>query len=640
MPASSNFILAQEEYEKAYRKGKREVLPCLVLDDILKDKQIQAPKEMSLGLVQIPVEQLVGTKTSGRSSAFSKSFYPLIASPSEFSSKWISLYMSHLDEGIRDPIKAYEFMNQYFVVEGNKRVSVLKYSGAVSIPAYVTRLIPPWSDDKETRIYYEYMDFYNYSKINYIWFHQEGSFAKLQQLVGKRPDEMWTDDDRLIFSSVYHRFESAYYSYSVEKRLVSVGDAFLFFISLYDYATLDDMPVSQLKDLVHKARHEFKLLIDKENAMELQLDHVSKTSKKGLLSRLLSSNPQKLSVAFIHTGSKATSSWTYSHELGRMYLEDTFGDQLQTTCYNDVTEENAEAIINQAIEDGNRLIFTTSPALHKASLRSALSYPDIKILNCSLNKASRNMRTYYARMYEAKFLMGAIAGCMSQSGNIGYIADYPLFGIIANINAFALGAKMVNPRAKIYLEWSTLKDHDYTQTFTDNNVAVISGQDMLIPGTSSRKFGLYRREGNNIMNLAVPVWHWGKFYEKLIQNILSGNWKNDESDSLSKGLNYWWGMSAEIIDIIYSHHLPIGSARLIDLLKKNICEYGYNPFTGVLFSQDGMIQDSPDKCLTPEEIVKMDWLAENVHGRIPKMDELIDKAKPIIQNQGIDHAKN
>lgn len=639
MQTTTNYIQALQEYEKAYKKGKREGIPMTALDDILKSRNIHSPKEVSLGLVQIPIHQIVGTKTTGRSSAFSKSFYPTIEAPSEFSTKWCRLYQSHLEEGIHDPIKVYEFMNKFYVLEGNKRVSVLKYFDAISIPGYVIRIIPPWSDDKETLIYYEFMDFYNLSNINYIWFTQEGSFAKLQQLLGKRPDELWHDEDRLTFSSVYNRFESAYRSQDCENIPISVGDAFLFFIDLYDYQTLSSMPISELKEKVTKTRNEFKLL-STDTSLELQMEpSPASGTKRSILPRLIPTSTPKLNVAFIHTESKETSSWTYAHELGRMYLQQAFDDQLRTTCYDNVTEQTADDVIKQAIDDGNNLIFTTSQTLHKASLKSALDYPHVKILNCSLNNTQKNMRTYYARMYEAKFLMGAIAGAMSPSGDIGYIADLPIYGTIADINAFALGAKMVNPRAKIYLEWSMIKDHDIAKAFSEQNISIISGQDMLIPGTSSRKFGLYRLEENGITNLAMPIWHWGKFYEKLIRNIMSGSWKHDETTDETKGLNYWWGMSAEINDVFYSRHLPIGTARLIDLLKTNICEHDFNPFTGILFSQNGIIQDSAGKTMQPEEIILMDWLAENIIGSIPKTDVLIEKAKQIVQYQGIDNSK-
>ncbi|MCI5700801.1 MAG: BMP family ABC transporter substrate-binding protein [Lachnospiraceae bacterium] len=630
---------ALKEYEKACRLGKKEGLPMIALDNILKEKKIQTPKEIPLGLVQIPMNQIVGTKTVGRSSAFSQSFYPLIKINSEFSTKWCNLYLAHLQEGIREPVKAYEFMNKFYIEEGNKRVSVLKYFDAVSVPGYVTRIIPPWSEDPEVRTYYAFMDFYNLSGVNYIWFSHEESFAKLQQLMGKRPDEVWDEDTRLTFSSVYSRFESEYEANGGGKLPITTGDAFLFFIELYDYDTLDGMTTAELNEKIVKTWNEFKLLITDET-LELQMDPSEDGEvKKNIFARLIPISTPKVHVAFIHEKTAETSGWTYSHELGRMHLQETFNDQISTTCYDQVTEETADEVLEKAIAEGNNLIFTTTPPLLKASLKAAIEHPEVKILNCSLNNTHKNIRTYYARMYEAKFLQGAIGGAMSKSGNIGYIADYPIYGMIANINAFALGAKMVNPRAKIYLEWSTIKDHDMFETFAEHNVGIISGPDISVPGDASRHFGLYRATDHTPLNLAMPIWHWGKFYEQMIRKIMSGAFKYDETSDETKGLNYWWGMSAGIIDVICSHHLPIGTARLVDLLKKNICEYALNPFSGILFSQDGVVKNSADNIMSPEEIVKMDWLAENVIGIIPKKKILVEDAKPVVQTQGLENQK-
>ena len=106
------------------------------------------------------------------------------------------------------------------------------------------------------------------------------------------------------------------------------------------------------------------------------------------------------------------------------------------------------------------IIFGIAPQMMNASLKVALEHPEVTILNCSLNKSHRYIRTYYARMYEAKFISGMVAGAMAENDKIAYVADYPIYGMIANINAFALGASCVNPRAKVYLEWSTKKEYD------------------------------------------------------------------------------------------------------------------------------------------------------------------------------------
>lgn len=627
--------MALADYQKAYRLGKKEGGAPLVLDDILKEKNLSFAREIPLGIVSVPSELLVGTKTSGRSTAFSKNFYPLLREDTEFASKWMALSMAHVNEGIREPVKAYEFMNKFYVEEGNKRVSVLKFFGAVSIPANVIRIVPPRSDDKEVKIYYEFMDFYNLSHINYIWFTQEGSFAKLQKLMGKKPDEPWTDMDKENFRSLYNHFSSIFESKGGSKLSITVGDALLQFISMYDYQNVIQDDEDALKEKIDQSWKEYNLLTT-DTSLELQMDPENVESKKNFLERLLPLSSPKQNVAFIHEKTASTSGWTYAHELGRMHIQETFDDQITTTCYENATQDNIDDLLEQAIADGNKVIFTTSPPLLKASLKAAMEHKDVKILNCSLNTSHHYVRTYYARMYEAKFLMGAIAGAMAETDKIGYIADYPIFGMTANINAFALGAKMVNPRAKIYLEWSTIKDHTPEEVFEKENIRYISGQDMIIPGEPSRHFGVYRADMDAPVNLAMPVWHWGIFYEQMLRNIINGSWKYDDASDDTKGLNYWWGMSAGIIDVFCSNHLPIGTLRLVNLLKQTICKGDFNPFSGELYSQDGVVQKDADRIMTPEEIITMDWLAENVIGRIPKMEELMDKAKPVVSLQGID----
>ena len=153
------------EYEKAKRIGerafRRDMLrgryPYLpVLDDIIQKEEIIG--ETNLGLVNIPLDRVIGTSTAGRTNAFARNFMPIMDMNTEFGVKWAMLCDAHIAEGIHDAIKVYEFMNYFYVVEGNKRVSVLKYFNADSIPAFVTRKIPKLSDRKDIKIYYEFMD--------------------------------------------------------------------------------------------------------------------------------------------------------------------------------------------------------------------------------------------------------------------------------------------------------------------------------------------------------------------------------------------------------------------------------------------------------------------------------------------------
>ena len=170
------YLKAHKAAVKAYRQDLlRSSYPYLpVRDELLSFTDTAG--EMDLGLVDIPAELIKGTKSSGRTKAFASNFMPLLEENSEFAAKWCALYQSHLKEGIREPVIACEFMNSYYIIEGNKRVSVLKFSGAVSVAGYVTRILPAPSDTEEYRIYQEYMDFYRVSSINTIYFSREGSF--------------------------------------------------------------------------------------------------------------------------------------------------------------------------------------------------------------------------------------------------------------------------------------------------------------------------------------------------------------------------------------------------------------------------------------------------------------------------------
>ncbi len=633
--------MGKEEYRKALKLGKKDYQTRLlhgekpilqVLDDILPDRSSYS--EASIGLVQIPIEQIAGTKTFARSSSFAGNFMPILREDTEFAAKWENLLDAQTQEGIREPIKAYEYMHRFYVSEGNKRVSVMKYSGAVSILGNVIRIIPKRTQEKENKMYYEFLDFYRFAPVNYIWFTEEGGYAKLQEAVGKEPEEVWTEEELMEFSSLYARFSYEFREKGGEKLNITTGDAFLAFITLYGYDAIEQKTTSEMQELMTKSWEEFALL-GQESEIDLKMKPAPK--KKSLFSILHLHAPgtRKLKIAFIYEKTPGTSAWTYAHELGRLYLQQTFPEEVQTLCYENGTLENIDSLLSDAVNAGCDLIFTTTPPFAQASVKAAIANPRVRILNCSLNTSHRYIRTYYSRMYEAKFLMGAIAGAMADNNRLTYIADYPIYGSIANINAFALGARMMNPRAEVYLEWSARKDMDIEERIREIGASCVSGKDMAIPEEASRFFGIYHITEGRPRNFAMPLWHWGKFYERLIWAILDGTWKYDDDPSVKKAINYWWGMSEGVIDVVFSKYLPVGLNRLADLLKTSISAEAFDPFAGILYSQAGVVQNDPVRSLSPEEIMTMDWLAENVIGSIPPGEELKEQAKPVMKQQGV-----
>ncbi|MGN0368202.1 MAG: BMP family ABC transporter substrate-binding protein [Wujia sp.] len=636
--------MAYTDYEKAQKmglkafkaavaKGENEYLP--VLDEILEDVEIVG--EQLLGLEQIPLEKVIGTSNVGRTYAFANNFMPILDYKTEFGSKWSALCDSQQEEGIRDAIKVYEYMNYYYVVEGNKRVSVMKYFDAVNILAQVTRKIPKKTDDPQNRIYYEYMDFHHLTGINYLWFSQPGCFDRLLELTCEDKTQPWTPEQQSDFGSANHRFCVALRAAGGDKLPLLFSDALLIFIDIHGYQNVKEMTEAQMKEKIKMLWDEF--LIESEGRkIELRMEPTKKGRKK-IMEYFWTPTSKKVMVAFVYDKDPNSSEWLYGHELGRLYLEEHHGDKIKTLKVHNIgSEEEAVQTMEDLIGMGVSILFTTSPQLISASLKVAADHPDVTIMNSSLNTGHKLISTYYARLYEVKFLAGIVAGALSENGKIGYMADYPIIGMPANINAFALGARMVNPRAKVYLEWTKVKGQTregVLKKFRDLQISYISDQVMVSPKSNHRQYGLYTYEGEEVLNLAFPLYEWGKFYERLIESVVSGTHQQDDAKK-DVALNYWWGLSAEVVDLICSKHVPEGTRFLVDTMKDLIRKKQLSPFQGMVRSQDGEIKSEEGQDMLPEEIMNMNWLVDSIVGDIPKVEAMIDEAKSIVEQKGVD----
>lgn len=630
------------EYQEALKLGKKEQKICLaqgrspylpVLDEILTHQDIQT--EQKLGLVNVPLEHVVGTSTRGRTYAFAANFMPILEMGSEFSFKWANLADAQVSEGIRDPIVVYEFMNRFYVVEGNKRVSVLKYYKADSIPAIVTRKIPRLSEEYDVKLYYEFMKFNEATDLNTVEFTRLGKAEQLLEHVGANVP--WDEATKEEFDRVLFHFTKAYEARGGNKLPITIGDALVAFMNVYGYDNMQKMSRQEMENGISKCWSEFVVLTEKHR-VDLVMDPKTVEEKFKLLSYFIPTSTKKFTVAFLYPKAAEFSDWIYAHDLGRSYLEESFPEQISTICVENVDENNIEEVLNEVIAKGASIIFEIAPQVMKHSLKVAVEHPEVKILNCSLNTPLKHIRTYYARMYEAKFISGMVAGAMAENDKIAYVADYPIYGMIANINAFALGANCVNPRAKVYLAWSTKKDYDLDKFLRENDIHYVSNQDMITPSNASREFGLYKYENGEATNLVMPVWNWGIFYEKMIQSILAGAYQS-EGAAENRALNYWWGMSAGVVDLICSKHVPVGVQRLVDHIKYDVTINDIYPFFGEIRSQDGELRNKDNEVMSPEDIMKMDWLVENVVGDIPTINELNEGAKPVVELKGVEESK-
>lgn len=416
--------MGEIEYTEALKLGKKEYKSCVsqgrfpylpVLDEILSHVEIKT--EQPLGQIQIPLDFVVGTSTAGRTMSFAANFMPILDLGTEFALKWENLSEAQINEGIRDPIIAYEYMNRYYVVEGNKRVSVLKYFKADSISAVVTRKIPVFSeDDEEIRIYYEYMKFNEITGLNSIEFTREGKAETLLKLMNKT--ERWDDETRLDFNKILFHFSRAYKFHGGNKLPITIGDALTAFMTVYGYEEMLNMSEDDYNKNVVKSWNEFIMLTEKQSIGLVMDPTIEEKKPRNLLSYFIPNSAKKFTVAFLYPKSPEVSDWIYGHELGRNYLEETFSDQMKTICVSDVKEDNIEQVLNDVIRQGANIIFGIAPQMMQPSLKVAIEHPEVKILNCSLNTPHKYIRTYYARMYEAKYISGMIAGAMAENDKI------------------------------------------------------------------------------------------------------------------------------------------------------------------------------------------------------------------------------
>ena len=633
--------MAIEEFSLALRQGQKEYKELTaagkrtnpqVLDEILPDNAVNTVVEV--GLVDIPTERITGIKSAGRVPAFTPSFRPLLDQKTEFGVKWINLCAAHLGEtGITEPILCYEYLGNFYVQEGNKRVSVLRHFESPRIPGYVRRVMPEKSEEPRIRAYYEFLEFYKVTKLYTVQFRRPGDYGKLLSFLGKKPTEIWTEDERRTFNSYYHYFLDAYQAVKTGVEDMLPEEALLLWLKLYPYQDLGKLTGTELKKSV-TALWEDMVSTSKEDALHLQTK--VEEEKGSLVTRIISSL-DVLDVAFVHQLKPSTSAWVLGHEEGKNHLEAVFGDKIQVRSYYDAnTPAAAEEKIEQAVADGAQVVFTTAPPLSKATLKAAVKYPKVRFLNCSVDQPYSSIRTYYGRMYEAKFITGAIAGAMAANDRIGYVAGYPIFGVPASINAFALGALMTNPRAQIELRWSCVKGTPQADFFADG-IRVISNRDA---PTGEKMFMDFCNYGTYLMDdrgglipLGTPTWVWGKFYEQVIRSILSGGMKREKGDT--KALNYWLGMDSGVIGVNLSDKLPQGVRQMALILEKALEMGAIDPFRRKITAQDGTLKNDGSAAYTPEQLLRMDWLCDNIIGAIPSFDEILPLSQPMVRELGI-----
>ena len=669
----------EKEYKARLAAGEYPYLPAL--DDICPDHETMPQRNM--GLFEIPVNLIRGTKTRARQNSFSPDFMPMLDPDSEFAAKWSNLYQAQLNEGFNSPIKAYEYLHSFYVQEGNKRVSVSRFLDMPSIMADVIRIVPPADVMAKNPVYSEFLDFYRVAPIYEIVCEEPGSYAEIAELLGRSIDadaEPWPDELVRELRSAYWRFSKAIGTLQGKMPPMALGDAFLVYLRVFTDDAMADQSEKEIEKKLRRIRSELVITHNKDKVSLVESSEeavnagslITKAEKlvtgpESLLSKVLPavtySRKNPLKAAFVYDKWPENSNWFFDHEEGRRYLEKTYDGIVETEMFVIAEDDpkgsgKAYASFDDAAEAavlwGADVVFTPSVRQANDTLRAAIKYDNVKFLNCSINLAHQSVRTYFAKLYEAKFLAGVVAGTAAAadgSHRIGYCSGMPVYGTIACINAFAIGAAMADPKVKIYLDWSTKQDANWWWDMVDSGLHVLSAFDSLHNTDGSSAYGVCTVErcepgqGNDlsgtclITNLAAPVYKWGKLYEIIIRTIMEGIYSSSAVDKKDRATNYWWGMISGVVDIELSDAISPYTKKLVEILRRDIIGGNINPFDGELRSQEGVIRREDEAPLTSMDVITMDWLNENVIGEIPKIDILDDEARATVKYSGVEKSK-
>jgi len=327
-------------------------------------------------------------------------------------------------------------------------------------------------------------------------------------------------------------------------------------------------------------------------------------------------------ACFVYVGPIGDAGWTWAHDQGRKYLVDTLG--IETAYIESVPEgADSERVIEDYAKQGCNVIFTTSFGYMDPTITVAAKYPDVFFEHCSGYKTAPNAATYFGRMEQPRYLSGIVAGAMTKSNKLGYVAAFPIPEVVRGINAFTLGVRSVNPDAEVVVVWTNtwydpVKERQAAEGLLDQGCDVIAQhQDTTEPQSAAAERGSYGIGYDADMGAIVgeqvltsPVWNWGPYYVETVQAIQNGTWKTHE---------FYGGFKDGVVDLApFSPLVPDDVKAQVEAVKQQMIAGTFDPFQGPIYDQSGVIKVPAGTIMTDAEILAFDWFVQGVKGEIPK----------------------
>ncbi|MEM7745311.1 MAG: BMP family ABC transporter substrate-binding protein [Pseudomonadota bacterium] len=347
----------------------------------------------------------------------------------------------------------------------------------------------------------------------------------------------------------------------------------------------------------------------------------------GLSAALLLATPAmaepELKVGFVYVGPVGDHGWTYQHDQGRLAVEEAFGDRVQTTFVESVKEgPDAERVIRQLAASGHGLIFTTSFGFMDPTLKVAAMFPDVKFEHATGYKRAPNVSTYSGRFYEGRHVIGKIAGKMTTTNKIGYIASFPIPEVVRGINAATLAAQEVNPDIEVQVVWVNTW-YDPGKEADAAKALIAQGADIIMQHTDSPA-ALQVAENEGVMafgqasnmhkfaptaQLTAIEDNWAPYYIERVAAVLDGTWESQDS---------WGGMAANEVVMSPYWNMPYEVAKMAALVEAGVRTGDIDPFTGPIVDRDGAERVPAGEAATDEMLLGMDFFVKGVVGDLPK----------------------
>lgn len=327
-------------------------------------------------------------------------------------------------------------------------------------------------------------------------------------------------------------------------------------------------------------------------------------------------------VGFVYVGPIGDHGWSYQHDQSRLAVEKELGVK---TTYVESVPEGADAgrVIRQLAADGNDVIFTTSFGYMNPTLKVAKKFPKIKFEHATGYKRAPNMSTYSARFYEGRAVLGTIAGKMTKSNVIGYIASFPIPEVIRGINALTLAARKVNPKVTVKVVWVNSwfdpgKEGDAAKALIDQGADIITQHtDSPAPLQVAEKRGVYAFGQASDMKAFAPkaqltsiIDNWDAYYIERVKAVMDGSWKSQDS---------WSGIKTGMVEMApYGDAVPADVREMADKVKASIVDGSFHPFQGPIKNQKGEVVVKEGEIISDADLSKLAWYVEGVDGTIPK----------------------